>query len=65
MKRLELSRQDIFDIYAAGVIRGIDESSAFNCGSRCSSPYYDELIDSLCSIKNWDWNEAKAFVDSE
>lgn len=50
--------EQIKDIYRAGIRRGQEENSAFECGSSPTSKQYDELEEAVHTIindgKNWE-----------
>jgi hypothetical protein len=49
---------EIIDIYRAGIRRGADEASAYECGSYPNGGEYDELVAVMHEISNvgkqWD-----------
>ena len=51
-KTFTFTVEQIKDIYRAGIERGADEASAYNCGSRAYGKQYDNCVEAVYDIIN-------------
>lgn len=52
MQTFTFTIEQIKEIYNAGIVRGSDEASAYNCGAYTSGKQYDGCVDVIFYIVN-------------
>ena len=68
-KTFTFTVEQIKDIYRAGIERGADEASAYNCGSRAYGKQYDNCVEAVYDIinegKKWPIDAHEDYVEYE